>query len=130
VQDHRQRRRHGRGVLRRRRRRRALPHRGLLLDTAGYKIDAGRRETPGEVEYHEHTVDVMHVLEGSATVVLGGEMRGVRKVAHGELRAAAIEGGERRELEPGDVLAIPSGLPHQFVDVSNPFLYFVAKVAS
>ena len=103
---------------------------GLLLDTAGYKIDAGRRDAPGEVEYHEHAVDVMHVLEGSATVVLGGEMRDVREVAPGELRAAAVDGGERRDLKPGDVLAIPSGVPHQFVEVSDPFLYFVVKVAS
>jgi uncharacterized protein GlcG (DUF336 family) len=103
---------------------------GLLLDTAGYKVDAGRREAPGEVEYHEHTVDVMHVLEGSATVVVGGEMRDVREVGPGELRAAAVDGGERRDLKPGDVLAIPGGVPHQFVDVSQPFLYFVVKVAS
>ena len=103
---------------------------GLLLDTAAYKVDAGRREAPGEAEYHEHTVDVMHVVEGSATVVLGGEMRDAREVAPGELRAAAVDGGERRDLKPGDVLAIPNGVPHQFVDVSNPFLYFVVKVAS
>jgi glc operon protein GlcG len=103
---------------------------GLLLDTAGYKIDAGRREAPGEVEYHERTVDVMHVLEGSATVVLGGEMRDVREVGPGELRAAAVDGGEPRDLKPGDVLAIPRGVPHQFVSVSDPFLYFVVKVAS
>ena len=38
----------------------------------GYKIDAGRRERPGEVEYHEHVVDVMHVVQGTATVVTGG----------------------------------------------------------
>jgi uncharacterized protein GlcG (DUF336 family)/mannose-6-phosphate isomerase-like protein (cupin superfamily) len=103
---------------------------GLLLDTAGYKIDAGRREAPGEVEYHAHTVDVMHVVEGEATVVLGGAMRDVREVAPGELRAAAIDGGERRDLAPGDVLAIPNGVPHQFVDVARPFLYFVVKVAA
>jgi uncharacterized protein GlcG (DUF336 family) len=103
---------------------------GLLLDTAGYKIDAGRREAPGEVEYHERTVDVMHVLDGSATVILGGEMRDVREVAPGELRAARVDGGEPRDLKPGDVLAIPNGVPHQFVAVSDPFLYFVVKVAS
>jgi uncharacterized protein GlcG (DUF336 family)/uncharacterized RmlC-like cupin family protein len=103
---------------------------GLLLDTAGYKIDAGRRTAPGEVEYHEHTVDVMHVVQGSAKVVLGGDMREVREIAPGELRAAAVEGGERRDLRPGDVLAIPNGVPHQFVEVSDPFLYFVVKVAS
>src|SRR5438876_2327467 len=36
---------------------------GLLLDAPNYKIDAGRRDGPGEVEYHERVTDVMHVLE-------------------------------------------------------------------
>ena len=101
---------------------------GLLLDTAGYKLDAGRRVAPGEVEYHERFVDVMHVVEGRATVVTGGTLVEPREVAAGELRAAAVEGGARQELREGDVLAIPHGVPHQFVDVSDPFLYFVVKV--
>ena len=101
---------------------------GLLLDTPRYKIDAGRRVQPGEVEFHEHVVDVMHVVEGEATVVTGGEMVQSREVAPGEMRAAAVEGGTRHELAEGDVLAIPAGVPHQFVDVSDPFLYFVVKV--
>jgi uncharacterized protein GlcG (DUF336 family) len=103
---------------------------GLLLDEPRYKIDAGRREAPGEAEYHEHTVDVMHVVEGTATVVVGGELRDARQVAPGELRAATVDGGERHELSEGDVLAIPNRVPHQFVDVSDPFLYFVVKVAA
>jgi uncharacterized protein GlcG (DUF336 family) len=103
---------------------------GLLLDEPGYKIDAGRRDAPGEVEYHEHTVDVMRVVDGTATVIVGGEMRDTREVAPGEIRAAAVEGGTRHVLAPGDVLAIPQRTPHQFVDVSEPFLYFVVKVAS
>jgi len=70
----------------------------------------------------------MHVVEGSATVVTGGEMRDVREVGPGEVRARAIEGGETHELREGDVLAIPNGTPHQFTDVSGPFLYFVVKV--
>jgi glc operon protein GlcG len=101
---------------------------GLLLDTAGFKIDAGRRVGPGEVEYHERFVDVMHVVEGRATVLTGGELSDPREVAPGELRAPAVEGGTKHELAEGDVLAIPSGVPHQFVDVSDPFLYFVVKV--
>jgi quercetin dioxygenase-like cupin family protein len=70
----------------------------------------------------------MHVVEGNATVVTGGEMREAREVAPGELRAATVEGGEPHELHKGDVLAIPNGVPHQFVAVSDPFLYFVVKV--
>src|SRR5262249_14065361 len=86
---------------------------GLLLDTSGYKIDAGRRDSAGEVEYHERVVDVMHVVQGTATVVTGGSMVEPREVANGELRARAIDGGTPNELEEGDVLAIPSGVPHQ-----------------
>jgi uncharacterized protein GlcG (DUF336 family)/uncharacterized RmlC-like cupin family protein len=90
---------------------------GLLLETEGYKIDAGRRVQPGNPELHEREVDVIRVTAGRATVVTGGEIRGDR-----------IEGGQAQELREGDVLAIPSGVPHQFVEVSNPFLYLVVKV--
>src|SRR5919106_3635979 len=78
---------------------------GLLLETAGYKIDAGRRETPGAPELHDREVDVVRVVEGSATVVTGGEIRGDR-----------IEGGKAQQISEGDVIAIPSAVPHQFVE--------------
>ncbi len=101
---------------------------GLLLDAGAYKLDAGRRDAPGDVEYHVHTVDVMHVVEGTATIVTGGEMVGVRRVGDGEVRARSVTGGHAHELSVGDVLAVPAGVPHQFTRVSDPFLYFVVKV--
>ena len=52
----------------------------------------------------------------------------VREVAPGELRAGTIEGGTTQELNVGDVFVIPAGVPHQFVAVSDPFLYYVVKV--
>jgi glc operon protein GlcG len=82
---------------------------GLLLEKPRYKIDAGRRTGRGDVEIHDYEVDVMHVLQGSATVVAGEQTH---------------------ELSEGDVLEIPAGVPHQFTDASDPFLYFVVKVAS
>jgi glc operon protein GlcG len=101
---------------------------GLLLDTPGYKVDAGRRQAPGEVEFHQHVTDIMHVVAGGATVVTGGDMIDTRQVGPGEVRARALEGGTPRRLGPGDILVIPAGVPHRFVAVSDPFLYFVAKV--
>lgn len=101
---------------------------GVLLDAGGYKLDAGRRDAPGEVEYHEKVTDVMHVVQGRATVVTGGSMVGAREVAPGERRARSIKGGTTHTLAEGDVFAVPQGVPHQFVDVSDPFLYFVVKV--
>jgi uncharacterized protein GlcG (DUF336 family) len=92
---------------------------GILLDEGAYKIDAGRRSGPGAPELHEREVDVMRVVSGRATVVTGGEIVG-----------DAIEGGVAQELGEGDVIAIPQGVPHQFTDASDPFLYFVVKVAA
>jgi uncharacterized protein GlcG (DUF336 family) len=103
---------------------------GLLLDEAAYKLDAGRRAAPGEVELHEGVVDVMHVVRGTATVVTGGKLRDARQIAPGEIRGRTVDGGTPHEITEGDVLAIPSGVPHQFTDVSDPFLYFVVKVAA
>ena len=107
---------------------RKFEHGGLLLDLKRYKLDAGRREAPGEAEYHERFVDVMHVVAGTATVVTGGKMVEPREIEAGELRASSLDGGEPHALAEGDVLAVPSKVPHQFVDVSDPFLYFVVKV--
>ena len=86
---------------------------GLLVDAARYKLDAGRRTGPGEVECHDTVTDIMRVVEGQATVVTG---------SNGD--AATYEVGA------GDVLVIPEGVPHQFTTVSDPFLYFVVKVES
>jgi uncharacterized protein GlcG (DUF336 family) len=110
--------------------RRRFERGGLFLDAPGYKLDAGRRNAPGEVEYHERVVDVMHVVEGTASVRTGGTMVDARETAPGEVRARAIDGGTSHRLSAGDVLAIPAGVPHQFTEVSDPFLYFVVKVAS
>ena len=101
---------------------------GLLLDTPRLKVDAGRRTAPGEVEYHERVTDVMRVVEGTATVLTGGAMVDPRAVGPGEVRARAIRGGSSHQVAAGDVLVVPAGVPHQFVAVSDPFLYLVAKV--
>ncbi len=103
---------------------------GLLLDTPEYKVDAGRRTAPGEVEFHAFVTDIMHVQSGTATVVIGGEMVNPREVAPGEVRAASVKGGKAYTLKPGDVFVIPNGQPHWFQDVPGPLEYYVVKVVS
>jgi mannose-6-phosphate isomerase-like protein (cupin superfamily) len=72
----------------------------------------------------------MHVVEGTATVVTGGQMVEPRDVGPGEVRAKSISGGAVHHLAAGDVLAVPNGVPHQFTATSDPFLYFVVKVVA
>jgi glc operon protein GlcG len=98
-----------------------------ILETARYKVHASRRTEPGMAEVHAFETDVIYVLEGRATLVTGGLVVEPRVTAPGEIRGAFIDGGDARELGPGDVVVVPPGTPHWFKAASNPFLYYVVK---
>ena len=34
----------------------------------------------------------------------------------------------QEQIAKGDVIIVPHGVPHQFLEVTNPFLYYVVKV--
>jgi len=101
----------------------------LLVKTNNFKVMAGRRVAPGEVEIHEKDTDVFYITEGSATFVTGGTAVNPHTVSPDELRATELKGGEPHHLTKGDVIIIPNGVPHQFTEVSGTFLYFVVKVS-
>ena len=99
-----------------------------MIEVRDYKIHASRREGPGLVEVHTRDTDIAYVLQGSATLVTGGAAIGLKEIGAEELRGSAIQGGETRQLNPGDVVVIPNGIPHWFKEVKAPFLYYVVKV--
>jgi len=43
-------------------------------------------------------------------------------------RGSSIRNGQTRQIAKGDVIIVPHGVPHQFLEVTNPFLYYVVKV--
>lgn len=102
----------------------------VLLDGTGrnYMVHASRREKAGEAEIHRRDTDVIYVLGGTATIVTGGDVVEPREVEPGELRGREIRGGDTRKLAPGDVLVVPSSVPHWFSAVDAPFTYYVVKV--
>jgi glc operon protein GlcG len=102
---------------------------GPLLATNNFKVMAGRRTGPGEVEIHEHDTDVFYILEGSAMFVTGGKAIEQRSSGPGEMRAKEIVGGEDHQLKKGDVIVIPNGIPHWFKEVNGTFLYYMVKVS-
>jgi mannose-6-phosphate isomerase-like protein (cupin superfamily) len=99
-----------------------------LTANDSYKISAGRRVAPGNVEIHEHDTDIFYVQEGAATFVTGGTAVDAKPIGPGEIRGTSIAGGTARHLVKGDIIVIPQGTPHQFTEVDGTFLYFVVKV--
>ena len=101
---------------------------GPFLVNSSFKLQAGRRVTPGLVEIHDHDLDIFYIQEGKATLVTGGTAVDVTDTGPGEHRAKSITGGVARPLVKGDIIVIPPGVPHQYTEVDGTFLYFVIKV--
>ncbi|MEO7276263.1 MAG: cupin domain-containing protein [Vicinamibacterales bacterium] len=103
-----------------------------LIETAGYKVHASRREGPGLAEVHTRDTDIIYVLQGTATVVTGGESVDSTPLAGSteEFRGTSVRGGKVQQLVKGDVFVIPNGVPHQFTEVQAPFLYYVVKATA
>jgi uncharacterized RmlC-like cupin family protein len=86
-----------------------------------------RREGDGAAEVHETQVDVITVLSGEATLIVGGTMVEGKTTAPGEIRGKSISGGERHPMAPGDVFHIPAKIPHQML-VPKSLIIQVVKV--
>ena len=97
-------------------------------DGRNYMVHASRREKPGQAEIHTKDADVIYVLQGKATFVSGGEALDAKSTAPDELRGSSIRDGKTQQIARGDVIIVPRGVPHQFLEVTNPFLYYVVKV--
>ncbi len=103
----------------------------VLFDGTGgrnYMVHTSRREKPGLAEIHAKDTDIIYVLEGTFTFVTGGTAVDPKTTAPDEIRGASINGGETRELKPGDVIIVPASTPHWFKEVKGPVLYYTIKV--
>ncbi len=99
-----------------------------LVETPSYKVHASHRDGAGQAEVHTTETDIIHVLDGTATLVTGGTVVDGKTIAENEIRGAGVQGGEARALHRGDVVIVPHGVPHWFKSASSPFNYYVVKV--
>ncbi len=100
-----------------------------LISETGFRVNASRRDGPGEAEVHLSDTDIFYVLQGQATVVTGGSVVQPRNLSATEVRGTQLSGGEERRIGKGDVITIPRGVPHWFKQVDAPFTYYVVKDA-
>lgn len=106
----------------------AYPKHGTPVDHGAYRVMAIGRDKDGQAEIHAKDTDVVYFVEGTATLVTGGTVKDAKDTAAGEVRGSGLQGGERRPLKKGDVIAIPNGTPHRFVDIKAPCRYYLVKV--
>lgn len=95
-----------------------------------WRFEQSHRDGAGQAEVHARDTDVIYVVDGSATLVTGGNVVDGKRTATDETRGAAISGGMTRKLGKGDLVVVPRGTPHWFQEVPGPIEYLVVKVRS
>jgi mannose-6-phosphate isomerase-like protein (cupin superfamily) len=87
------------------------------------------RSRSGGAEVHQNLADVFYIVDGQATVVMGGDVVDPKTTAPNEVRGASVKGGTPQVVKTGDIVHIPAGMPHQMlVAEGQTITYFVVKV--
>jgi mannose-6-phosphate isomerase-like protein (cupin superfamily) len=88
-----------------------------------------QRTVSGKVETHELWTDYMVIVEGNATITIGGTVKNNAKNPNGQagewLGESSI-GGKVYDLKPGVTMIIPKGIPHWMQLPKNGKLHYIA----
>jgi mannose-6-phosphate isomerase-like protein (cupin superfamily) len=96
---------------------------GMQLRVA---VQHDKNRATAAAELHDASDDVYYVLEGTATLVLGGRLDAPKEVEPGEWRSSTINGGQTFQLTKGDLIVVPRGTPHQ--RTSKDFSMILIKI--
>src|SRR3569833_745279 len=66
------------------------------------------RQKSGGGELHQNFADMFVILDGHATIVIGGSVVDQKTASPGEVRGKSVEGGKRRDVTAGDLVHIPA----------------------
>ena len=97
---------------------------GMQLRVA---IQHEKNTVSANAEIHNASDDIYYVLDGSATLTLGGMLSSPKEVEPGEWRGGII-GGRRIEVKKGDLIIVPRGTPHQRSTTDQNFTMVLIKV--
>jgi mannose-6-phosphate isomerase-like protein (cupin superfamily) len=93
---------------------------------------------PESVAEHDLVSEVYHIIEGTATLVLGPDLVGKkRRPANLETvrlfngpgnNAASVRNGIAYDLKAGDVVVIPAGTGHWFTKIDDHITYLMVRI--
>jgi mannose-6-phosphate isomerase-like protein (cupin superfamily) len=87
---------------------------------------------------HDQVTEVYTIIEGTGTMVTGGKMTNpdrlkpddptVKVLVGPSMRGGALEGGDSRQVGPGDMIIVQTGVPHWFSSIDGAIRYSVVRV--
>jgi mannose-6-phosphate isomerase-like protein (cupin superfamily) len=98
-----------------------------LIPGDAYNVQTNKRTANGNIEIHEKETDIFYIMDGSATIIVGGTAVEPSQTRPGQMTAKDIQGGQSYNLKKGDVLVVPAGTPHWFKQVNGSINYLTVK---
>jgi len=98
----------------------------------GYNMEVRRLTGPQAILVHAKKSDFMVIQDGEGTYMSGGELVNGKPGGEdpGDMRGQAIQGGVSRVLKPGDVMYVPAGIPHGFVETKDHVTFVMLRFDS
>ena|SRR5215831_10631578 len=76
-----------------------------------------------QASVHSTDAELFYMLDGTATLVTGGELIEPTGSA-AEPRGKGIKGGKEQKMSKGDFMLVPAGVPHWFTDIQGNITEF------
>jgi mannose-6-phosphate isomerase-like protein (cupin superfamily) len=90
-----------------------------ILTLAPYKVDLEYRAGVRPPSMHVHEAEILYVISGSGTFVLGGKLVNQVRTDPATPIGTSIEGGTSRSVAQGDFIMVPQGTPHWFNKING-----------
>ena len=103
-------------------------------------VHRGKLAAPAadSVAEHDQVSEVYHIVDGTATLVLGPDITSrqrrpstlltVREFNGPGNNGSAIRNGHTYNLKPGDVVVIPAGTGHWFTKIDDHIVYLMVRI--
>jgi mannose-6-phosphate isomerase-like protein (cupin superfamily) len=101
---------------------------GALLRLAPYSANLEYRTSVGPAAIHEKEAELVYVLEGSGSLIIGGKLVAATRRNAENLSGTSIEGGSLQKLVKGDMLIIPENTAHWFNSIDGKLVLVTLHV--
>ncbi len=103
-----------------------------LIDSTGMQLRVAvqheKNRAGAAAELHDASDDVYYVLDGTASLTLGGKLDAPKETDPGEWRSPKIIDGKTFEIKKGDLIVVPRGTPHQRSTENKDFMMILIKI--
>ena len=97
-----------------------------LLNMPPYRVQLEYRPGAAPAIIHDIDAEMMVVVEGTGTVVTGGKLVNETRTNAANRAGPSIEGGQSREIGPGDVILVPENVAHQVIPGSGQEIVIIS----